>query len=165
MSRLYRNCALSLCLVAVMTLAVVATACQKEASKTSTAATGVASSVASPRTSLVTDAAVTELSSQQAYSLVLKDGGNPDFVVLDVRTPAEFGDGHIKSAINVDVQSPGFRADIGKMSASKTYLVYCRSGNRSRQAVVIMRELGFSHIYHLTKGLTEWSSENLPLVK
>jgi phage shock protein E len=135
-----------LCLVAVMTLAVAGTACQKETSPT-------------------TEAAVTEVSAQQAYNLLLKESGNPDFVVLDVRTPGEFSDGHIRSAINVDVQSSSFRAEIGKMSPNKTYLVYCRSGNRSLQAVVIMRELGFGHIYHLTKGITEWSSENLPLVK
>jgi rhodanese-related sulfurtransferase len=145
-------------LMAVMALAVAATACQKDAS-------GDASTGATTQASRATEAAVTEVSSQQAYSLVLKEGGNPDFVVLDVRTPAEFGDGHIKSAINLDVQSSSFRAGIGKLSPSKTYLVYCRSGNRSRQAVVIMRELGFSHIYHLTNGITEWSSENLPLVK
>jgi rhodanese-related sulfurtransferase len=151
MSRLLRSI---LCLVAVMALAVAATACQQDAS------TG-----ATTQASRATEAAVTEVSSQQAYNLVLQQGGNPDFVVLDVRTPGEFGDGHIKSAINLDVQSSSFRADIGKMSPNKTYLVYCRSGNRSRQAVVIMGDLGFGHIYHLTKGITEWSSENLPLVK
>jgi rhodanese-related sulfurtransferase len=141
MSRLWR---VALSLLAVMTLALAGPACLKDEAS---------------------EAAVTEVSSQQAYNLILREGGSADFVILDVRTPGEFAEGHIKSAINVDVQSVSFRSEVSKLSPNNTYLVYCRTGNRSRQAVTIMREFGFSSIYHLTRGITEWTSENLPVVK
>lgn len=66
-----------------------------------------------------------------------------DAVVIDVRTPNEYAQGHLADARNLDVMTPQFREEAGKLDADKTYYLYCRSGNRSGQAARIMREMGY----------------------
>lgn len=63
--------------------------------------------------------------------------------VLDVRTPAEYAEGHLADAVNVDVMAPDFRQRIEDMDLGDgpVYL-YCRSGNRSGQAAGILHEMG-----------------------
>ena len=70
-------------------------------------------------------------------------------VLLDVRTPAEFASGHLEGAINIDVQSPDFDQQVAQLDPSATYLVYCRSGNRSGAAIDRMQGLGFSDLTNL----------------
>jgi len=74
-------------------------------------------------------------------------------VLLDVRTPEEFSIGHIQSAINIDFQNQSFLSDIKNLDNTKTYFVYCRSGNRSGKAVSLMKEHGFTNIYELQGGI------------
>ncbi len=66
----------------------------------------------------------------------------PDDVVIDVRTPEEFAQGHLKGAINLDVQAPDFLQKVAALSPEKTYYLYCRSGNRSGYAVQLLRQQG-----------------------
>lgn len=65
---------------------------------------------------------------------------------IDVRTPEEFAEGHVDNALNVDWYAPTFDAQISKLDKAKTYVIYCRSGNRSAQAVAHMKELGFTSL-------------------
>lgn len=69
-----------------------------------------------------------------------------DTVVVDVRTPAEYAEGHLEGAINVDLESGSFEEQIAELPTDGDYIVYCRSGNRSSQAAAIMAELGFEHV-------------------
>lgn len=69
-----------------------------------------------------------------------------DAVVVDVRTPAEFADGHLQGAVNIDLQSGSFEQAIAELPLDGSYVVYCRSGNRSGQAVSIMTKLGFENL-------------------
>jgi len=69
-----------------------------------------------------------------------------DAVIIDVRTPAEYAEGHLDGAVNIDVSSPGFADAIAELPADGEYVVYCRSGNRSAQAASIMRDHGFEHV-------------------
>ncbi len=73
--------------------------------------------------------------------------------LLDVRTPEEFTSGHIQSATNIDFQNQSFVSNIKKLDNTKTYFVYCRSGNRSGKAVSLMKEHGFTNIYELQGGI------------
>ena len=106
--------------------------------------------------------AVQNIDTQKAFDLIQKNRDNPEFVILDVRTPDEFRGGHIPKAINIDVNSADFRSEIGKLDRNKAYLVYCRSGVRSAQASEIMSELGFKNIFNLLQGYNQWVAGGYP---
>jgi rhodanese-related sulfurtransferase len=101
----------------------------------------------------------------EAFALIQKNRGNPQFVILDVRTPEEFKTGHIEGAINIDFNSNGFRDEIGKLDRQEAYLVYCRTGRRSKEAVQIMRDLGFTKLLRFDGDIVLWQVEKLPIVK
>lgn len=88
----------------------------------------------------------------------------PEAIVLDVRTPAEFDEGHIGDAINVDYRSENFRTDLGKLDKNSHYILHCKSGNRSGKSLEIMKELGFSRITHLDGGFDAWKAAGNPTV-
>ncbi len=100
-----------------------------------------------------------------AQALIRENAGNRDFVVLDVRTPGEFAQGHLEGAVLVDYRSPRFREEMAGLDRSKTYLVYCRTGNRSTRALGIMEELGFRRYYHLGGGIKRWTEEGYSTVR
>ncbi|HSW57192.1 MAG TPA: rhodanese-like domain-containing protein [Dehalococcoidales bacterium] len=100
-----------------------------------------------------------------ARTLITQNQGKSDFVLLDVRTPEEFSAGRIANSINIDFLGAGFKDSISTHSRTKTYLLICRSGNRSGQAATLMKELGFLHIYDLSGGITLWEKEGHPVVK
>ena len=85
-------------------------------------------------------------------------------VVLDVRTPEEFAAGHLDGAVMIDFQSPSFAADVVGLGEDMPVFVYCRSGNRSAQAVAAMVQLGFTDITELDGGVVAWEAAGLPLV-
>jgi rhodanese-related sulfurtransferase len=70
-----------------------------------------------------------------------------DLVVVDVRTPEEFASGHVAGAELLDIYDPAFRDGVDGLDRDAAYLVYCRTGNRSGQAVALMEELGFTEVY------------------
>jgi phage shock protein E len=87
-----------------------------------------------------------------------------DVIILDVRTKSEFNEGHIANSINIDFQSDTFLNEISKLDKSKTYAVYCRSGNRSGQAVSKMTNEEFISLYNLNGGVIDWAGAGYPLV-
>ena len=108
---------------------------------------------------------VTLDSAREAAKLIETRQNDPDFVILDVRTPAEVAEGRIAGACPLDFMSPGFADKIKELPRDKTYLVYCRSGNRSAKAVKLMREAGFSDLINLDEGMLGWEKAGLPVVK
>lgn len=94
------------------------------------------------------------ITAEKAQSLIDK---NKYLVILDVRTPGEFHAGHIEGAQLLDVtQDSLFQEGIKTMDKSKTYLVYCRSGQRSRKACSLMQDQGISDVYNLEEGYLGW---------
>ena len=77
----------------------------------------------------------------------------PSAVLLDVRTPSEFAAGHIDGAMNIDFENSSFASEIKKLDKAAPYFVYCRSGNRSGQAISIMKKEGIGNIYELSGGI------------
>lgn len=69
-----------------------------------------------------------------------------DAVIIDVRTPEEFATGHLEGAVNINVQSEEFAAQIMELDKDGEYFVYCRSGNRSGQAIAQMSQMGFAEL-------------------
>ena len=102
----------------------------------------------------------TDLGSQEFASKVAE----PGVIVLDVRTAAEFAEGHLENAINIDVEGGQFDAGIAQLDKTKTYAVYCRSGRRSGVAVGKMSEAGFTSLFNLNAGITDWQSQGFPVV-
>jgi rhodanese-related sulfurtransferase len=84
--------------------------------------------------------------------------------VIDVRTPEEFAAGHLEGAALIDFYADSFATEIAALDRDETYLIYCRSGNRSGQAHVLMQELGFEQVYDLDGGVNAWSAQGLALV-
>jgi len=85
-------------------------------------------------------------------------------ITLDVRTPFEFATGHIQGAQNIDFDSGNFATLIESLDKNATYAVYCRSGNRSGQAVTIMTDAGFNSVYNLNGGVIDWTNAGMMLV-
>jgi len=106
-----------------------------------------------------------DVSALKAYALIQENIDNPDFIIVDVRTPEEYKEGHLKGAVNINLNAETFREDIANLDRSKTYMIYCRSGGRSSRAVSIIQQLEFTHIYHMVNGINEWNAEGLPVEK
>lgn len=86
--------------------------------------------------------------------------GDSDAVILDVRTEEEVEDGIIPGAIHIDFyMGAGFLEEIDKLDKSKSYYVYCRSGNRSGQACALMNSRGFERAFNLKGGMLEWEGD------
>jgi phage shock protein E len=88
----------------------------------------------------------------------------PGVVILDVRTPQEFAEGHIEGAINIPVESADYIDQVSQLDPNVTYAVYCRSGNRSQPAVAGMASVGVTGIYELESGTIGWTDAGQPLV-
>ncbi len=101
----------------------------------------------------------------EAFTLIQDNQNNPDFVILDVRTPEEFADGHIEDAINLDYYSETFQDELDKLDKNKPYLIYCRSGGRSGNTLDIMADLNFKEVYNILGGILEWEAGRLPVTK
>jgi rhodanese-related sulfurtransferase len=116
----------------------------------------------SPVTTILTTPDVPTIAPSDAYNLIQKNIGNPNFVILDVRTVDEFNGEYITSAINIDFYSPQFKADVSKLDKNKQYLIYCRTGVRGAFAVQIMIGLGFKKIQNISGGITAWIQDGYP---
>ena len=110
-------------------------------------------------------ATIEDITPQEAFALIQNNQNNPDFVIIDVRTPAEFEGEHIENATNIDFYSETFREMLNTLDKDKTYLIYCRSGNRSGSTLDIMAELNFKEVYNVSGGIIAWNAEGLPTVK
>ena len=86
-----------------------------------------------------------------------------DEVLLDVRTEAEYQQGHIAGAINFDISNPTIMQDIPKLDSTKTYIVYCRSGGRSQLASMIMKQKGLK-VINSNVGILHWNKSGLELI-
>lgn len=85
----------------------------------------------------------------------LKD--QQDHVVIDVRSPGELAEGSIPGHQMINFFDNTFKDKLSKLDKAKTYLVYCRSGNRSGQACTVMANMGFEKLYNLQGGIMAWN--------
>jgi len=104
------------------------------------------------------------VSAKEAADLIDKHNGDRDFSILDIRTPGEFQSGHLPDAILVDFYSQTFADQLNRLDKKKTYLVYCRTGNRSTSSLNLFKKLKFEKIYHMSTGISGWKSEKLPVI-
>jgi rhodanese-related sulfurtransferase len=105
-----------------------------------------------------------ELSPQECYRLLTKGEGRP-CVIIDVRTAAEFNEGHLEGAENIDYHHSEFRSRLEKKDRTCRYIVYCKRGVRGHNTMELMREWGFEDVTNIGGGLDNWRSQGLPLEK
>lgn len=82
----------------------------------------------------------------------LQQISQPGVVILDVRTPEEFAEGHLQGAVNLDVSAQTFDAQLAELNKDGIYAIYCRSGNRSTIATGKMADAGFVNLFNFNKG-------------
>ena len=104
-----------------------------------------------------------DISVKEAANLVQ----NPPqgLTIVDVRTPAEYREGHIAGAVNMDFFGASFESQILTLPKDKPVLLYCRTGNRSGSAYDIMTKAGIGNILHMNEGITKWQQLGLPQEK
>ncbi len=101
----------------------------------------------------------TNVTADDLYAQLGKSG----VMIVDVRTPAEYAEGHIAGAVNLPLQTiETWYKDLPK---DKPVYLYCRSGNRSQQAAEFLKKKGFSNIFNEKGGLIAWKERNYPLVR
>lgn len=76
-----------------------------------------------------------------------------EYILIDVRTPGEFSQGHIPGAQLIDVYASNFMEQIQKLDKQKKYLIYCRSGARTHAVLGMMAQMGFSEAHDLHGGI------------
>ena len=95
------------------------------------------------------------ISAEQMLELVKLE----EVQLIDVRTPAEFAEGHIENAKNIDFYSANFDLQIDALDKSKPVILYCKSGGRSAKCVSKLNLKGFKVIYDLQGGINHWGFE------
>lgn len=94
---------------------------------------------------------------QSKWANDIEDTSN---IVLDVRTPEEFNEGYIPKSINLNIyDASSFMSKIQSFNKENNFYIYCKSGARSLQACQIMSQLGFSNVYNLLGGITDWKGQ------
>jgi rhodanese-related sulfurtransferase len=77
-------------------------------------------------------------------------------LLIDVRTPEEYSEGHIAGSVNIDFKGSDFDAALDTLDKSVPIYVYCQAGGRSGQTKDKMLEKGFAEVYNLVGGFGEW---------
>ena len=88
-----------------------------------------------------------------------------EYVVIDIRTPKEHQEEHIDAEQqNIDIYADNFSDKIKALDRNKKYLIYCRSGSRTKMGLNRMKAFGFDEVYDLDDGITEWKKSNFPIM-
>jgi phage shock protein E len=80
----------------------------------------------------------------------------PGAVLLDVRRPEEFAQGHLPAAVNIEVTAPDFAQRVASLDKDAPTYVYCRSGARSASAAGQLTQAGFANVSNLLGGVMDW---------
>lgn len=99
----------------------------------------------------------------EAQSVI--DEASSDLMVLDVRTPEEFAEGHLANAVNIDFYAGDFSDQLAALDPETPYVLYCRSGNRSATTAEMMEELGFADVTEVDGGILAWEQAGLPITR
>ena len=98
-----------------------------------------------------------QISMNEAIAMMEKE---EDYIILDVRTPEEFAEKHIPNAINIPNETIGTEPISELPEEDQLILVYCRSGNRSKQASEKLAEIGYTKVYEFG-GINDWTGETV----
>lgn len=86
-------------------------------------------------------------------------------LVLDVRTPEEFNDGHLDGAVMINFYDSDFEQQLEKLDRNQPVFVYCRSGGRSAKVHAMLEKLCFKNITEMKGGYLAWTAKGMKTVK
>jgi phage shock protein E len=89
---------------------------------------------------------------------------DPSLFLLDVRTPEEYAGGHLPGAVNIPHTELAARVAELDGARERDIVVYCRTGNRTAQALEVLGKAGFKRLFHLKGDYTRWSEEKRPVI-
>ncbi len=95
------------------------------------------------------------ISHEQAMDIMKKD---KNYKLIDVRTPVEYQQGHIKSAVNIPNETIGKKEPSQLKKKDQNIIVYCFSGYRSRQTCRKLAKMGYTNIYSM-EGINSWQGK------
>jgi len=102
---------------------------------------------------------ITTISVEEVYEII---ENNEDFLILDVRTLEEYDEGHILGVVLIPVDE--LEDTLNKLTKDKPIIVYCKAGIRSNIAANILINNGFTHVYDMSGGITEWIEKGYPVI-
>ncbi len=88
---------------------------------------------------------------------------NDDALIIDIRSVAEYKNGHIKGAKNIPLNEFASGIDGYSKFKDKPVLIYCNSGNTATRAIKLLKKAGFEKINNLEGGIAAWKEANMPL--
>lgn len=150
---------LSAVLGVALSLTLVAAACGDTSSSAGDAGS---SSTALAEATVASPGGLVTVSPLEARAVI--DDPPAGLVVLDVRTPEEFAEGHIENAVMLDFYRDDFADRLAELDPTTPYVLYCRSGNRSGRTLQMMADLGFDTVYNVDGGIISWLDAGLPVV-
>jgi rhodanese-related sulfurtransferase len=100
----------------------------------------------------------------EALALIERNAENATFVVVDLRTRAEFGAGHIEGARQIDYYATNFTRIVSALDRNATILLYCQRGRQSPLALRAFEKLRFAEVFILDGGFHAWVEAGLPVV-
>jgi phage shock protein E len=94
-----------------------------------------------------------------------KKGAQSNLVIVDVRTPDEYAQGHIEGALSINYYDADWSKQMDQLSKDQPIVVYCAVGGRSGKAFAVLQKLGFKEVYDMKGGFDAWRQQNLPISK
>jgi len=102
------------------------------------------------------------ISATSCDSLIKANSKNPNFVILDVRTPSVWAADHLNGSINRNYYDAGFETQLNALPKNKIYLLHCQSGGRSGPTLAKMKSMNFAEVYEMSGGINMWKAVALP---
>ena len=103
------------------------------------------------------EASYRQIGMDEAVAMMAEES---NYILLDVRTPEEFSEKHIPGAVNIPNETIGTEEIPELPDKAQLILVYCRSGNRSKQASEKLVRLGYTNIVEFG-GINDWPGETV----
>ena len=106
-----------------------------------------------------------ELTCKETFEIIQLHIDDPNFEIIDLRPEKMYNNEHLQGAIFFDVFSDQFNDWANSLDKSKTYLLYCTVGKRSKIGFEKMKSMGFIHLYHMYEGIKVWEKEGYKTIK
>jgi rhodanese-related sulfurtransferase len=102
------------------------------------------------------------ISASACDSLIQANATNPEFVILDVRTPEVWKSDHLTGSINRNYYDADFDSQLNALPKNKIFLLHCQSGGRSAPTLAKMKTMNFAEVYEMSSGINAWKAKGLP---